>query len=271
MTFAEKVLELRKKAGLSQEELAEKLEVSRQAISRWETGLAMPDASNLLQLSKLFKVSIDYLIQEEYSSDKELPTVKTQEASLNMGIKKAPAMIESALIGIAISLLLALLLFPFVAELPILIIPVLVLPFPAFYFSVRGYPKSLPWILSTSAVLLLAVNSISLAGFWLSYQAHYGEAYVHLILWHNVLCLMNAAGLVSLGSYLAFTARVKKWWVNLLIYILESMFWIGAACILYSMQSDRSLPNILALIVSALLCIVGCAAYAFQTKRKEKL
>ena len=69
MKLSEKILTLRKQNGLSQEALAEKLNVSRQAVSRWEVGSALPDASNVLQLSKLFGVTADYLLNEEYESD----------------------------------------------------------------------------------------------------------------------------------------------------------------------------------------------------------
>lgn len=74
MKLSEKILTLRKQHGMSQEGLAEKLQVSRQAISRWEMGSAQPDASNLLQLSKLFQVSADYLLNDEYESVRDLPT-----------------------------------------------------------------------------------------------------------------------------------------------------------------------------------------------------
>lgn len=69
MTLSEKNLALRKDRGYSQEELAEQLRVSRQAVSRWETGSAQPDASNVLQLSKLFGVSTDYLLNDDYERD----------------------------------------------------------------------------------------------------------------------------------------------------------------------------------------------------------
>lgn len=65
MTFGEKLLELRKKNTFSQEELAEKIGVSRQAVSRWESGETMPDSPNLLQISNLFGVSADYLLRNE--------------------------------------------------------------------------------------------------------------------------------------------------------------------------------------------------------------
>lgn len=54
MKLSDKIVRLRKSNGMSQEELADKLGVSRQAISRWEMGTAMPDATNILQLSRLF-------------------------------------------------------------------------------------------------------------------------------------------------------------------------------------------------------------------------
>ena len=82
MTFSEKLLELRKKQGMSQEELAEKLEVSRQAVSRWEQGSAMPDVINLARISKLFGVTADYLINDEITSDREVPIVKKTESDM---------------------------------------------------------------------------------------------------------------------------------------------------------------------------------------------
>lgn len=57
---------LRRQRGLSQEKLASELNVSRQAVSRWESGTTMPDSSNLLLISNLFGVSADYLLRDEY-------------------------------------------------------------------------------------------------------------------------------------------------------------------------------------------------------------
>lgn len=76
MKLSDKITKLRKANGWSQEELAEQLNVSRQAISRWENGTALPDANNILQLSKLFNVTTDYLLNEDYSSDNDIPCVK---------------------------------------------------------------------------------------------------------------------------------------------------------------------------------------------------
>lgn len=64
MNFSEKLIRLRKREGISQEELASYLEVSRQAVSRWEQGTALPDAGNLLKLRQRFGVSLDWLLDD---------------------------------------------------------------------------------------------------------------------------------------------------------------------------------------------------------------
>ena len=83
MKLSEKIIKFRKTNGWSQEDLAEKMYVSRQAISRWENGTALPDANNILQLSKLFNVTTDYLLNEEYSSDTDIPFVKEVRDKMN--------------------------------------------------------------------------------------------------------------------------------------------------------------------------------------------
>ena len=64
MNLSEKILYCRKKAGLSQEALAEKLGVSRQAISKWETGESVPELSKLVLLARAFDVTTDWLLSE---------------------------------------------------------------------------------------------------------------------------------------------------------------------------------------------------------------
>lgn len=65
MILADKIIKLRKKNGWSQEELAERMNVSRQAVSKWESAQAVPDLEKILQLSSLFGVSTDYLLKDE--------------------------------------------------------------------------------------------------------------------------------------------------------------------------------------------------------------
>ena len=76
MKLSDKIIKLRKINGWSQEELGEKLNVSRQAISRWESNTAQPDATNILKISKLFGVTSDYLLNDDFESDNDLPKVK---------------------------------------------------------------------------------------------------------------------------------------------------------------------------------------------------
>ena len=64
MTFSDKLIALRKKAGWSQEELAERLNVSRQSVSKWEGAQSMPDIDKIVQLSSLFSVTTDYLLKD---------------------------------------------------------------------------------------------------------------------------------------------------------------------------------------------------------------
>lgn len=65
MLFSEKLQLLRKNKGLTQEELAEKLGVSRQAVAKWEAGQVYPDIFNLIQISDLMSVSVDYLVRDQ--------------------------------------------------------------------------------------------------------------------------------------------------------------------------------------------------------------
>ncbi len=63
MNTPEKIQELRKAQGMTQEQLAEQLNVSRQSVSKWESGQAMPEADKLMALSDLFHVTVDYLLR----------------------------------------------------------------------------------------------------------------------------------------------------------------------------------------------------------------
>ncbi len=81
MNFPEKIIYLRKKNGMSQEEMAEELGVSRQAVSRWEQGSAMPDAVNILRISRMMSVSADWLLDDNCGPE-------TGKADINKNIPK---------------------------------------------------------------------------------------------------------------------------------------------------------------------------------------
>ena len=85
MTLADKLKEARKNAGLTQSELAEKLCVSRQAITKWETGKGIPDVDNLKNISKVLNVSIDFLLDDKEALEK---TVIKEQINLNDYVKE---------------------------------------------------------------------------------------------------------------------------------------------------------------------------------------
>lgn len=83
MSFAKKMIELRKQQDLSQQDLADRLGVSRQAISRWETGAVQPLADSVKSLAQVFQVSTDYLLNDDLDTPtpphSPRPTLTPQE------------------------------------------------------------------------------------------------------------------------------------------------------------------------------------------------
>lgn len=73
MILADKIVQLRKKAGMSQEELAEKVGVSRQAVSKWESSLATPDINKIISMSEIFGVSTDFLLKDSEDAPEDSP------------------------------------------------------------------------------------------------------------------------------------------------------------------------------------------------------
>ena len=80
MTFAEKLKSLRKQSGMSQEKLAERLGVSRQAITKWETEAGIPEVENLMGISSLFDISIDELLSALRNRHSVLPGIQSASA-----------------------------------------------------------------------------------------------------------------------------------------------------------------------------------------------
>lgn len=85
MDLSEKIMQLRKQKGWSQEELAERLDISRQSISKWESGASIPELDKILKLSNLFGVTTDYLLKDE-AQPQEMPV------SVNMGEREIPSL-----------------------------------------------------------------------------------------------------------------------------------------------------------------------------------
>lgn len=81
MTLCEKLYELRKKNSLMQEEFGERMGVSRQAVSKWETGTAMPDTDKLIQIAKFYNITLDSLLNDEADTAPQKEEVKSAEST----------------------------------------------------------------------------------------------------------------------------------------------------------------------------------------------
>ena len=94
MILADKIIKLRKKNGLTQEELADKISVSRQAVSKWESAGAVPDLEKILQLSVLFGVTTDYLLKDEIEDEEFTDDASSDATVKRITIEEANAYIE---------------------------------------------------------------------------------------------------------------------------------------------------------------------------------
>ena len=109
MQIGNKISQLRKLSGMTQEQLAEKLHVSRQTISKWEAGTTMPDLESVVTISRMFQVPLDYLMLEE-----EAPMEKTEEkitledlVKINLHNRNMMLLLTAGLLFLMISILSA--------------------------------------------------------------------------------------------------------------------------------------------------------------------
>ena len=98
MILADKIIELRKKNGWSQEELADKLGVSRQAVSKWESAQAVPDMNRIIRLSEIFGVSTDLLLKDELELSTAVPAELAESgldgSARSVSMEEASAFLE---------------------------------------------------------------------------------------------------------------------------------------------------------------------------------
>lgn len=115
MILADKIIEERKRNGWSQEELAERLQVSRQSVSKWESAQSIPDINRILQMAEVFGVSTDYLLKDDVTrdacamvlsesvdSDRRIHTVSMEEASEFLALKKRQAPIVALAVSMCV-------------------------------------------------------------------------------------------------------------------------------------------------------------------------
>lgn len=99
MVLGEKLQNLRKSKGYTQEQLAEAADISRQTLSKWELGTAKPDADNIVVISRIFGVSTDYLLIDDYDSDEDIPAVLQNNQKISAIYKNRLHLIIGALIS----------------------------------------------------------------------------------------------------------------------------------------------------------------------------
>ncbi|MDD3363329.1 MAG: helix-turn-helix transcriptional regulator [Hespellia sp.] len=94
MNLADKILQLRKKNGWSQEELAEKCNVSRQSVSKWEGGASIPDLDKILLMSQMFGVTTDYLLKDDAVVEEYLPVDEPANGIRRVSLNEANAFMD---------------------------------------------------------------------------------------------------------------------------------------------------------------------------------
>lgn len=106
MDFSEKLLTLRKAKNLTQEELAEKLNVSRQSVSKWESGQAVPELDKIVALSAVFDVTTDYLLKSSEIDDLSVKTemLEKQQEQMLAREQRQQRIRECVLYGVVIYL-----------------------------------------------------------------------------------------------------------------------------------------------------------------------
>ena len=125
MTLSEKIISIRKKAGWSQEELAERLGVTRQSVSKWESAQSTPDIDKLVRMSQIFGVTTDYLLKDELEdalpidgNKAKLRRITLEEALNYLAVRKAAASKMAAATLLCILSPICLLMLVAVSEIP---------------------------------------------------------------------------------------------------------------------------------------------------------
>lgn len=146
MNVAKKIFELRKANGMSQEQLAEKMNVSRQSISKWELGESLPDIDRLPELSKLFNVTIDSLLMSNDVDELKIRTESLEKKQTYLQIEFQKQQIRTyRILSSAFAYVVALSLFAF-----------LHIPYIEMFIEVTDAPfvwLSILLLLATAAVI----------------------------------------------------------------------------------------------------------------------
>ena len=183
MKFEDKLQYLRKKANLSQEQLADKLNVSRQAVSKWESGASYPEMDKLIAMSKIFKCSMDDLVNDDakdFKSSKEKKTIDYLDSFLSF-MHKSVDMFCSMKFSSLIKTVSELVLIAFFLSLGVFIINSLVEGIVYRIFSFLTYPLGDIVITVASSVVFIFLVVLAVMVFLEIYKIRYLDYYDKLI------------------------------------------------------------------------------------------
>lgn len=252
MILADKIIRLRKKNGWSQEELAEKMDVSRQAVSKWESAQTVPDLENILRLGDLFGVTTDYLLKDEIEnedytdgiSDPGTRKITLAEANEYLALRERAAKRIAIATMLCIVSLFPLLLLGVASENPVFFLSEelacgigLITMFPviamAVFIFVRVGFESAPYEFIEKEPF---VTEYGVVGLVQDAQKKYRSTYVKYNYIGTTLCVLSPVPLLAA----AFTDRdflvAVMLTVTMLIAGIGSMFFIVAGVRWASMQ-----------------------------------
>lgn len=156
MILAEKILTLRSAQGWSQEELAEKLGVSRQSVSKWESAASIPDLNKILQMSQVFGVSTDYLLKDEmeaveYSGEEETSGIRISLKQAEEFLTLRVAEYKKIAVGVMMCILSPVLL---------ILLPVMAIPEPGE--AVGWFSEEVAAGIGLTALLVIVAAAVAL-------------------------------------------------------------------------------------------------------------
>ena len=241
MIFADKIIRLRKKNGWSQEELADRMNVSRQAVSKWESAQTIPDLSKILTLSQLFGVTTDYLLKDELEAE-EFTDQDTDPAVRRVTMEEANTYLDwrrRAAWRIALATFLCIL-----APIPLILLSV------ASEVPVLGISEELAAVGGLIALLTIVVAAVAIyvhTGFQNApyeflekepFETEYGvrgmvrerqkafrSTYVKCNILATSLCILSPAAL--------FAGMLAKEEMMVVILLAVMMLIVGAAVVLF--------------------------------------
>lgn len=157
MTLGEKICQLRTQAGLSQEDLAEKTGVSRQSVSKWETDASTPELEKLIQLSKIFEITLDSLVRNEPQETAKPETPPVEIPQHGSGFFTPARIVGTILFAAALLGILLSLIFPGAPTGLVLILCGYLLICGLLCITVRKHPGLAVAVLTLVCVLLMTL------------------------------------------------------------------------------------------------------------------